>query len=408
MEQKDKALILIVDDNPQNLQVLGNLLRDHGYKVAAAQDGLKALEFIQNRQPDCILLDIMMPEITGVEMCQRLKADETTRDIPVIFLTGVTDPWNKARAFEAGGVDYITKPFESEDVLARVTTHLALRQMHQQLQVQNAQLQHEIRERQRAEAELQAAHDELKTKNEQLEQLNASKDKFFSIISHDLRSPFTLLLAYGELLAEKFGDYDLDDIKTYAKQIYLTSKQLYALIENLLTWSRLQRGLLEPTLQCIYLKDLVFTNITMLKAKAEQKQIRLTYDVPKDLVIYADHQMLHTILRNLFSNALKFTKAGGTVTVSAQMQENNMVAILVSDTGIGIPQKVLVRLFHIDQKVSRQGTAGEEGSGLGLILCKELAEKNGGNLLVESEEGKGSTFKLLLPTAPGEKLSNTN
>ena len=163
MNDHESCLILIVDDDPKSLQLLGNLLREHGYKPTITRNGQEALKFVQKRQPTCILLDIMMPEIDGIETCRRLKALEQSKDIPVIFLTGVTDTWNKVRAFEAGGVDYITKPFEAEEVLVRVATHSRMRLMQLQLQAQNTQLQQEIRERRRTEIALRRLEEAINT-----------------------------------------------------------------------------------------------------------------------------------------------------------------------------------------------------------------------------------------------------
>jgi CheY-like chemotaxis protein len=154
LNPENKPLVLIVDDNPQNLQVLGNLLRDNGYKVAAAQNGALALDFVHTHQPECILLDIMMPEIDGIEICRKLKTQETTSDIPVLFITGLAETQHKIEAFEAGGVDYITKPFQAQEILVRVKTQIALRDMHKRLQTKNAQLEQEIEERRRVEQAL--------------------------------------------------------------------------------------------------------------------------------------------------------------------------------------------------------------------------------------------------------------
>jgi two-component system sensor histidine kinase/response regulator len=395
MNHSDQSLILIVDDNPQNLQVLGNMLRDHGYKPALAKSGFEALEFVQKRQPDGILLDILMPEMDGIETCRRLKAQEITRDIPVIFITGVADPWNKTRAFEAGGVDYITKPFQQEEVLVRVKAHLALRLMQKRLQAQNSQLRQEILGRERTEAALQATHNELQAKNAELLYANASKDKFFSILSHDLRNSFGVLLTYAEFLTTNFDICSQEELKANIEVLRTTAHKLSALLENLLTWSRLQRGAMEYQPSEFDLKEIADENMLLFSSKAEQKQIRLTHTVPPNTWVYADHHMIRTVLRNLVSNALKFTNAGDTIEVLAA-QVDDKVEVAVADTGIGIPQEALTKLFRIENKYSQKGTAGEEGTGLGLILCQELVKQNGGAIWVESEEGKGSTVKFTL------------
>jgi len=571
--------ILVVDDKPENLDLLTQILTLDGYQVRPAINGQIALAAVRNLPPDLILLDIMMPGLNGYEVCQQLKTDATTRDIPVIFLSALNETLDKVKAFEVGGVDYITKPFEVREVLARVETHLTLRNMQRRLQAQNIQLQQELNERKQAEETLQqrnrellllnqvgqmfssslelghvldtilgeiqrlldvyslsfwvivpetgelvcmqakgpgteglvnwrlapgqgitgwvaqqgenliipdtwaderhfksvdkktgvavrsmlsiplrmkgkvtgvlnmvdlrvghfthndlillepiaaaaasaienarlytmaqqeigerklaeaallAAHNELKEKNAQLQELNASKDKFFSIISHDLKSPFTTLLGFAQLLVENLDRYRPDEIKHHVERLHTAAERLYALLENLLTWARLQRGVLECHPERINLVEIAADNVALFAAKAEQKQITLRATSLKDASVYADYSMVNTVLRNLISNALKFTRAGDQIEVSAHSAEAD-VEIAVSDTGTGISPENIPKLFRIDVHYTNVGTAGEIGTGLGLNLCRELVERNGGRIWVESEVGKGTTFRFTLP-----------
>jgi two-component system, sensor histidine kinase and response regulator len=376
-----KPQILIVDDTPENLQILCDLLIARGYAVRAAPDGKFALNFVQKQLPDLILLDVLMPELNGYDVCQQLQADERTREIPVIFLSALGEIDDKIKGFTVGGVDYITKPFQAEDVLARVDTHLSLRRVRQELQ------QELIDRRQVEQALLEA---------------NASKDKFFSIIAHDLRNPFTSLLGLTEVLVENFERYDGAKIKLMLTHLHSASKTLYDLLKNLLEWSRLERGLLTPEPTKISLTSMVNMAMQVLADNAARKEIRLKNLLPAECTVYADLKMIQTVIRNLLSNALKFTPTGGVVTISAR-QQTHEVEITVADTGVGIPPENLSHLFRIDTKTSSQGTAGEEGTGLGLILCKELVEKNGGAIHVESEPSRGSRFWFTLPCQPRAK-----
>ncbi len=252
--------------------------------------------------------------------------------------------------------------------------------------------------RKQAELQLLAAHDELQKTNRQLQELNASKDKFFSIISHDLRSPFTVMLGYSQLLDERFDLYDKEEIKKHIGKMRKSAEQLYALLENLLTWSRIQRGIIEYAPEDIDLSDVADENVDLFLARAEQKEIMLHSSVKVESRVHADYNMVNTILRNLVSNALKFTPGGGVIEISAQ-REDTFIKVAVSDTGTGIIEEDIPKLFRIDAQYTNVGTAGEKGTGLGLSLCQELVEKNGGAIWVESEQGKGTTFKFTLPKA---------
>lgn len=386
-----RANILIVDDTPDNLRLLMGILNTQEYEVRPASNGFHALSTAHMEPPDLILLDIRMPEMDGYEVCERLKADPRTREIPVLFISALNGTLDKVKAFSVGAVDYITKPFQPEEVVARVETHLSLRRLQQRLQKDNSQLRQEITRRKQAE-------EELRSLNQQLQEANASKDTFFSIIAHDLRSPFMGLIGLTEAIVENFDLYPPDKVKALMSRLHLSSKRLYALLTNLLTWSRLHRGLMEYEPEEIRIDGIVTHNVRLFASNAEQKQIALTNLVPEKTAAYADNKMVDMVIRNLISNALKFTEAGGTIEISAQKNQN-VIEIAVSDTGIGMNQAYLDTVFHIDARCSRAGTAGEEGTGLGLILCKELVEKNGGNISVESEVGNGSTFRFTLPQA---------
>jgi signal transduction histidine kinase len=257
------------------------------------------------------------------------------------------------------------------------------------LEAANRQLAREIEERKLLE-------NALKDSERQLRALNASKDTFFSIIAHDLRNPFNSLVGLTKFLVSAIEDYDKDRLKSFLSRLHTSAEKVYALLNNLLEWSRLERGLLQPALERIELCRLILFVVEAMAADAARKQIALVNRVPKGMVACADPNMLTTVVRNLVANAVKFTESGGTIAISAR-QTGNVVELDVSDTGIGISADGLNKLFRIDAKYTRKGTADEDGTGLGLLLCKELVEKNGGTIRVESEVGKGSTFTVTLP-----------
>ncbi len=248
----------------------------------------------------------------------------------------------------------------------------------------------------KAQAELLAAHNELKEKNAQLRELNASKDRFFSIISHDLKNPFSVLLGFAELLVLNIDRYDKDRIRNLAQRLFGAAERLYALLENLLTWSKIQRGLMDCVPKPLQLHEIAVENVDLLLPQAEKKLISLRNEISERAIAYADESMVNTIFRNLISNAIKFTSAGGSVTISSFSQRDGLVEVVVSDTGVGIPVEMMPRLLQLDTQYTHIGTAGEEGTGLGLILCRELVEQNGGTIWVESKPGKGATFHFTL------------
>jgi signal transduction histidine kinase len=245
---------------------------------------------------------------------------------------------------------------------------------------------------------LQLANDKITNQNIELQQLNATKDKFFSIISHDLKGPLNSLTSFSGLLINYFDSLSKEEIQTLAKDLDKSLKNLFALLENLLEWSRSQTGAIEFKAEAFDLTEVITQNVDLLTAQAGTKEIKLLYSEAQPITVRAHKNSVNTVIRNLISNAIKFTPKGGTITVTAK-PSNEETLISIADTGVGMSAEVINKLFRIDTKHSTKGTADEKGTGLGLVLCKDFIEKNNGSIGVHSEENKGSTFFFTLPTA---------
>ncbi|HPO62460.1 MAG TPA: tetratricopeptide repeat-containing sensor histidine kinase [Candidatus Kapabacteria bacterium] len=237
---------------------------------------------------------------------------------------------------------------------------------------------------------------ELQSKNKELEEVNFTKDKFFSIIAHDLKNPLGNFKAVTSLMAESYEAFSENEKIEYIKIIKDSSQHLYSLLENLLEWSRSQRGLIKINKIDFNLNNSISQIFDLMRNNANAKKIKLENFVSDEFNIFADVNLFNTVIRNLVSNAIKFTKENGTISTNAFTEEENVI-ISVKDTGIGMEQAKLNKLFRIDVNISTSGTANEEGTGLGLILCKEFTEKQGGKIWVESEVGKGASFFISLP-----------
>jgi signal transduction histidine kinase len=310
----------------------------------------------------------MMPNMDGYEVFMQLKKNADLKDIPVIFISALNDTENIVKALQAGGMDYITKPFQAEEVLARVRTHLQLRRQSIELQEQSKQLL----------------------------ELNAAKDKFFSIIAHDLRSPFNSIIGFSEIMLENAQVRIYDVMEEYSKIILTSAKRAMDLLTNLMEWSRSQTGRMEFNPGAMELVSLITEIELLFHGIADQKSIRINLEIPPSATIYADRDMISTVLRNLISNAIKFTNFGGKINISIEDQPEELT-VSIRDTGVGMKKEKLEKLFRIDSESSTLGTNREKGTGLGLILCKEFIEKHEGKIWVESEVGKGSVFRFTIP-----------
>ncbi|MCB1189613.1 MAG: hybrid sensor histidine kinase/response regulator [Leptospiraceae bacterium] len=367
MDDTKKSIILIVDDNFENLQVLGNTLKERGYIPAFAQSGEIALNYLKKKKPDLILLDVMMPEMDGYEVCKILKKNEETKDIPVIFLTAITEIDAVVKGFEYGGVDYVTKPFNVKELMTRISTHL----------------------------ELKNTKEKLLQKVSELELANKTKDRFFSIIGHDLSNLFGSFINLMDIW-EVYKEESVESIERSLLSIQNSAERGYSLLVNLLDWSRSQTGKLDFKPEILNLKKIVDENLELLGNNANNKNITLSSFIGESICIFADKNMLNTIIRNLMSNAIKFTPVGGKVEVNSGINKD-YVEITISDNGIGIHPEDISKLFKIDVDHKTLGTKNEQGTGIGLILCKEFIEKHNGKIWVESILNKGSNFYVSLP-----------
>ena len=244
--------------------------------------------------------------------------------------------------------------------------------------------------------------EKLEAQNIELNNLNKTKTKFLSIIAHDLKSPFTTIIGFSELLLKHHDRFDEKKILEFIKLIHKGSTNVFKLLENLLTWSRSQNGLIECNLKDSHLHSLSVDYIESIKQSANNKSTFVINDIPKDIYVKADRNMVSVIVRNLLSNAIKFTPNEGKINITAQTithkEKNKKIAeIKITDSGVGMTEDVRLKLFDIAQNTSTPGTNNEQGTGLGLVLCKEFVEKQGGEIFVISEEGKGSEFVFTLP-----------
>lgn len=356
----NKNTILIVDDNSNNLKVVAGVLKGVGYNLRMAKSGKQALSVLDKTVPDLILLDIQMPDMDGFETCLKIKENELLAGIPIIFLTANTDAKSISRAFEVGGVDFVTKPFNSNELIARIATHI-----------------------------------KLKTQTEELAYQNATKDKFFSIISHDLKNPLSSVIGFSELLEEDYDQLDTDEIKKFIHYIFESSKFSIEILNNLLDWSRLQGGNLTSQKTNCNLSSLLNSNIEGHIPQASAKNIKVDSDIDENLPVCADEKMISTVIRNLISNAIKFTPNGGSIFVSSKekmIDDKKVIETEIKDSGVGMSFDQMNKLFKIQHNVVSKGTNNENGTGLGLVLCKEFISQNDGHIRVESELQIGSRF----------------
>ncbi|MBK8434537.1 MAG: hybrid sensor histidine kinase/response regulator [Chloroflexi bacterium] len=367
-----RADILIVDDTPANLQLLTTTLSKHGYNVRAVTDGRHALMAARAVPPDLILLDIMMPEMDGFQVCAQVKADAKLKDIPIIFISALDETVDKVHGFQLGGADYVSKPFKLEEVLARMEIHLTL--YHQRRQLEQAREQDRL----------------------YFEKISQLKDEFVSTASHDLKNPLTNIKLSVDLLRRAAEKNDPHLHQKYLANIYNQVERMQQLITDLLDIVKLETGR-ALVREKVNIRPFLQRVVDDFALVAQESHLELVYESPAtELIAHIDPQQLGQALHNLLSNAIKYTPKGGRVQLAAE-QHHEQMQITVQDTGLGIPEADIPHVFEKFYRVADAAHMSVEGTGLGLSIVQTVVEQHGGRVHLASQLGQGSVFTILVP-----------
>ncbi|MEI7812395.1 MAG: hybrid sensor histidine kinase/response regulator [Ignavibacteria bacterium] len=410
MEITEQTGILIIDDSPGKITMLKTILSGMSLDIVSVNSGTDGLRKLLRQDFACIILDVKMPVMDGLETAELIRQRPKSSGTPILFISDINiTKMDILKGYATGAIDYIIPPYIPEIIRSKVGTFVELFEKKIYLKKQSEELDSANHKLSESAVQLMQLNAEINRANEELKSLNAGKDKFFSILAHDLKGPFQGFLGLTEMMAEDITSIPQDELSEMAHEMHITAKNLFALLNNLLEWARMQQGAISFEPVETDLSETVSRNIDLISPRGKQKGIEIIHEADHNQTVHADKAMLNAVLRNLLSNAVKFTKQGGKVSVSYKEAINNMVEISVADSGIGMPEALSGKLFNVAEKVGRRGTDGESSTGLGLLLCKEFVEKHGGSIRVKSEEedlsaGKhgGSTITFSLPAGSKE------
>jgi signal transduction histidine kinase len=403
MADSNNIKILLVDDNQNNLLSMEVVLEREGYTFSKALSGKEALRILLNNQDfNLILLDVKMPIMDGYETAELIYQRDSLKNIPIIFITA--HDYEEAamfKGYQAGAVDFIRKPFNPEMLKAKVSVFAELFKKTQLLRKQeekliainndlvelNLGLENRVSER---TAELEGLNNELKA-------LNLSKDRFLSVISHDLRNPLSSILLSAEFLTKNIERIKEKQVKSLSEIIHRTSKKMLQQLNELVDWAMQQREKSRFNPDKLELANEINESLELLRAFSNQKNIALENHIPQHICVIADEFMLRSVLQNIITNAIKYTPLGGAAIKVTAIEKEKMVEICIKDEGTGMSEERKNTLFEIYNSISLEGTNHEKGSGLGLLLVKDFVSQLGGEIIIESEIGKGTQFKFTIP-----------
>lgn len=361
MESVDSKLIMIIDDNPLNLMIASKSLENFGLRTVTAESGAEGIEKLKDEKPSLILLDIMMPEMDGYQVCRLIKDIDGLKDIPIVFLTANSHTENLVEGFKAGGVDYIVKPFKADELLVRIKNHI-----------------------------------ELAESRKTILDMVRSRDKLYSIIAHDIRSPLSGILQTIDAIDQGFFNPASEDFREIIHHLRIRTHETSTLLSSLLQWTRLKTDNMIVDFNLVDFQSVVLSCVQLLSANASEKKISIETVFSDDTIAWCDEVSVHTIIRNLLSNAIKFTDEKGVITIRTETIDT-FIIISVTDTGVGMSKDTINKIFHKNAHHTSSGTANEQGTGLGLMLVKDLVSRNNGSISAESVEGVGTTISIKFP-----------
>ena len=365
-----KAKILLVDDNSINLQVLNSVLQKKGYVIYHAINGERAIELANSKLPDLILLDIMMPGMSGLKVCEILKANNKTKNIPIILLTVKSEPEDLVKGFKLGSVDYITKPFNQSELLARVENHL----------------------------ELKFAKDIILEQNKKLRKLNEEKNEFIGIAAHDLKNPLFSIKGFADIILNEAQSLSINEIKDFSGEIKLSAEQSLRIIYDLLDINKIEEGKIKLELDKFNINGLINRVMFTFSVQCDEKNIKIIFkDKETETIVHSDVDKVRQILDNLISNAIKFSPKGKQILISVHDCNKDNICIEVKDQGPGISEDDKKKLFTKFAKLSAKPTNNEISTGLGLSIVKKYAQMLNGDVWCDSVLGKGASFIFMLP-----------
>jgi two-component system, sensor histidine kinase and response regulator len=359
--------VLIVDDVAYNVILLKEIFINHGFEVITCNSSQEVFKTIEETIPDIFLVDVIMPGINGFDLCIELKKIESVKNIPVIFLSAISDMQTKLNGLKVGGVDYIIKPYDAEEVIERVNVHLKIYSLEK----------------------------ENRMMIQSLNQLNQEKDELMQILTHDMKSPLTSVMLYSEILKEEFGKIPQEKIIKYSNSIYDSCKKILEMIKELSRVSKIQSIKDHTKRSQFNLYEFFLNAIDLVQSQLEKKNIELIFEFSlNEPTVNLDEKRLSHIISNLLNNAIKFTNLNGRILINVNTIEKNLLRMTLQDNGIGISKKIMGTLFDKFSLSHRKGTEGEDGTGLGMYITKDFVESMDGKIFIHSEVNQGTEVIL--------------
>lgn len=377
-DENRPCTVMVVDDTPANLELLGNILRAEGLRVLQFPRGAMALRAALQSPPDLFLLDVMMPDMDGFEVCRRIKESEALREIPVVFISALDDTASKIKAFASGGVDYVAKPFHKEEVLARVNAQIRIH---------------------RQQIEIDSRRKLLQESYDRLQSLEIHRDQLVHMIVHDMRSPLMGIAGFAELLFDELRAARSSELASYAETVLASSRVLQELISTLLDVSRMESNQMPLSISVGDLFPIAEKALATLGSMTQQSSVSLV-PPPGPVLALCDPDVTGRIFQNLVANAIKFAGTSGSIEIRIGAEPDSGPWFEVADNGPGIPPEFHERVFEKFGQVNSRLAGHKFSTGLGLTFCRMAAEAQGGSIRLSSQVGVGTTFRVALPPPP--------